>query len=65
MIFTSLSLLNRWGTPASANTTVTNYRAVKRRASHRAYTALTAYAPPFPHSIPNTNDNKFIKTSYK
>ena len=50
MIFTSLSLLNRWGTPASANTTVTNYRAVKRRASHRAYTALTAYAPPFPHS---------------
>lgn len=41
MIFTSLSSLNRWGTPESANTTVTNYRAVKRRASHRAYTTLT------------------------
>jgi hypothetical protein len=40
MIFTSNSLLNRWGTPATTNSSVTNSRAVKRRASHRAYTSL-------------------------
>jgi len=36
MNFTSKSLLNRWGTPASTNSTVRNYRAVKRRSTHLA-----------------------------
>ena len=35
MIFTDAGPLNRWGTPARTNTSVTNSRAVKRRASHR------------------------------
>jgi len=36
MNFTSKSLLNRWGTPALTNSTVRNYRAVRRRATHVA-----------------------------
>ena len=35
MIFTNAGPLNRWGLPARTNTSVTNSRAVKRRASHR------------------------------
>ena len=35
MIFTDAGPLNRWGTPARTNTSVTNSRAVRRRASHR------------------------------
>jgi len=36
MNFTSKSLLNRWGTPATTNSTVRNYRAVRRKATHVA-----------------------------
>ena len=35
MIFTDAGPVNRWGTPARTNTSVTNSRAVRRRASHR------------------------------
>jgi len=46
MNFTSKSLLNRWGTPALTNSTVRNYRAVRRKATHVASYQLdhnTAY----------------------
>ena len=35
MVFTSAGPLNRCGLPARTNTSVSNSRAVKRRASHR------------------------------
>lgn len=40
MIFTSAGPLNRWGLPARTNTSVTNSRAVARRAGHRTYDVL-------------------------
>ena len=40
MIFTSAGPLNRWGLPARTNTSVTNSRAVNRRATHRMNSAL-------------------------
>ncbi len=41
MVFTaSLGPLNKWGLAARTNTTVTNSRAVSRRAGHRTYDVL-------------------------
>jgi len=40
MIFTTAGNLNRWGLPARTNTSVTNSRAVARRAGHRTYDVL-------------------------
>ena len=37
---TALGPLNRWGLPARTNTSVTNSRAVSRRASHGTYDTL-------------------------
>ena len=49
MIFTSAGPLNRWGTVATANSSVTNSRAVRRRASHKAYSdPVVLWAPGFP-----------------
>ena len=49
MTFTSAGPLNRWGTAATANSSVTNSRAVRRRASHKAYSSpVVLWAPSFP-----------------
>ena len=49
MTFTSAGPLNRWGTAATANSSVTNSRAVRRRASHKAYSSpVVLWAPDFP-----------------
>ncbi len=49
MTFTSAGPLNRWGTVATSNSSVTNSRAVRRRASHKAYSSpVVLWAPSFP-----------------
>ncbi len=37
MLFTSATMLNRWGSASTATGTVKNWRAKRNRASHRVY----------------------------